>query len=159
AFDSSLVGLCFSGGGIRSATFNLGVLQGLAELGLLRRFDYLSSVSGGGYIHQWLAAWIRRTSTANSTKVDPLAGVAAFNVVNDPVRPAPDNGDTVDPLQIHWLRRYSNYLTPMRGFFTADTWVAVATWFRNTLLNQIALVSAMFFVLLLPQLLALVPTT
>jgi len=68
AFDSSLVGLCFSGGGIRSATFNLGILQGLAELGLLRRFDYLSSVSGGGYIHQWLAAWIRRASTANSAK-------------------------------------------------------------------------------------------
>ena len=54
AFGSGLVGLCFSGGGIRSATFNLGILQGLAELGLLRRFDYLSSVSGGGYIHQWL---------------------------------------------------------------------------------------------------------
>lgn len=43
-----LAALCFSGGGIRSATFNLGVLQGLARLGLLRRFDYLSSVSGGG---------------------------------------------------------------------------------------------------------------
>src|SRR5687768_6814876 len=41
-------GLAFSGGGIRSATFNLGILQGLAEHGLLRRVDYLSTVSGGG---------------------------------------------------------------------------------------------------------------
>jgi hypothetical protein len=43
-------GLAFSGGGIRSATFNLGVLQVLAKRGLLAGFDYLSTVSGGGYI-------------------------------------------------------------------------------------------------------------
>src|SRR5688572_7938539 len=49
--------LAFSGGGIRSATFALGVLQGLAYLRLLKRFDYLSTVSGGGYIGGWLAAW------------------------------------------------------------------------------------------------------
>src|SRR5262249_49006376 len=46
----NLVGLAFSGGGIRSATFNLGVLQRLQELDLLRSVDYLSTVSGGGYI-------------------------------------------------------------------------------------------------------------
>ena len=55
-----LTGLAFSGGGIRSATFNLGILQALAEKGLLRKFDYLSTVSGGGYIGSWLAAFIRR---------------------------------------------------------------------------------------------------
>src|SRR6202045_5193155 len=60
--NSGMMGLCLSGGGIRGATFNLGVLQALAQLNLLRFFDYLSSVSGGGYIHQWLAAWIRRRS-------------------------------------------------------------------------------------------------
>ncbi len=42
--------LCMSGGGIRSATFGLGVLQGLARCGLLDKFHYLSTVSGGGYI-------------------------------------------------------------------------------------------------------------
>ncbi len=52
--------LCFSGGGIRSATFGLGVLQGLAHLGLLGKFDYLSTVSGGGYLGSWLSAWIHR---------------------------------------------------------------------------------------------------
>jgi hypothetical protein len=40
AADLGLMGLCFSGGGIRSATFNLGILQGLAELKLLTCFDY-----------------------------------------------------------------------------------------------------------------------
>jgi predicted acylesterase/phospholipase RssA len=60
AQEMSLAGLAFSGGGIRSATFNLGVLQALAELKLLNDFDYLSTVSGGGYIGSWLAAWIKR---------------------------------------------------------------------------------------------------
>src|SRR5438105_9960431 len=55
-----LIGVAFSGGGIRSATFNLGVLQGLAERNFLRQIDFLSTVSGGGYIGAWLVAWIRR---------------------------------------------------------------------------------------------------
>ncbi|HLE84105.1 MAG TPA: hypothetical protein VJG13_07180, partial [Thermoanaerobaculia bacterium] len=54
ARDAGLFGLAFSGGGIRSATFNLGVIQGLARLGLLSRFDLLSVNSGGGYIGGWL---------------------------------------------------------------------------------------------------------
>ena len=43
-------GLALSGGGIRSATFNLGILQVLAWTRLLQFVDYLSTVSGGGYI-------------------------------------------------------------------------------------------------------------
>lgn len=43
------VGLAFSGGGIRSATFNLGVVQALSKLGILSWVDYLTSVSGGGF--------------------------------------------------------------------------------------------------------------
>ena len=50
AHADNLIGLAFSGGGIRSATFNLGILQALAEKGLLHKFDYLSTVSGGGYL-------------------------------------------------------------------------------------------------------------
>src|ERR1035437_2900236 len=57
------LGMAFSGGGIRSATFNLGVLQGFAELGLLPFIDYLSTVSGGGYIGSWLHGIIDRKST------------------------------------------------------------------------------------------------
>ena len=70
--------LCLSGGGIRSASFGLGVLEGLARFsvgildakqtpkrsgtssGLLHHLDYLSTVSGGGYIGSWLSAWIYR---------------------------------------------------------------------------------------------------
>lgn len=48
--DAPTWGLALSGGGIRSATFCFGLLRGLAQNGLLHRFDYLSTVSGGGYI-------------------------------------------------------------------------------------------------------------
>ncbi|MFM8573244.1 MAG: hypothetical protein ACKOAU_16730, partial [Pirellula sp.] len=44
-----LVGLALSGGGIRSAMFNLGLLQSLQRSGFLKHVDYISSVSGGGY--------------------------------------------------------------------------------------------------------------
>src|SRR5258708_2175247 len=52
--------LCLSGGGIRSATFALGILQGLAFAGVLGTIDYLSTVSGGGYTGGWFTAWLRR---------------------------------------------------------------------------------------------------
>ncbi len=42
-------GIALSGGGIRSASFGLGILQALAKGNWLREFDYLSTVSGGGY--------------------------------------------------------------------------------------------------------------
>jgi hypothetical protein len=43
------LGLALSGGGIRSATFSLGLVQALAESKRLPQIDYLSTVSGGGY--------------------------------------------------------------------------------------------------------------
>ncbi|GJD35432.1 patatin-like phospholipase family protein [Methylobacterium aerolatum] len=48
--ENGFVGLALSGGGIRSAAFSLGVLQALGNRDLIKRFDYLSTVSGGGYI-------------------------------------------------------------------------------------------------------------
>lgn len=48
--SSPLVGLALSGGGIRSATFNLGLLQAMHEKGVMPFIDYLSTVSGGGFI-------------------------------------------------------------------------------------------------------------
>jgi hypothetical protein len=131
-----LSGLCFSGGGIRSATFNLGVLQALASAGKLGRFDYLSTVSGGGYIHEWFASWIRN---------EP----GRFAVVQSRLRPLPGPGSGArSPEQITWLRRYSSYLTPRRGILSADTWTMFAIWFRNTFLNQIVLFAFLILCLL-----------
>jgi hypothetical protein len=143
AANSGVMGLCFSGGGIRSATFNLGILQGLAELKLLHCFDYLSTVSGGGYIHQWFAAWSKR---------------CGFEEVDKQLIPLPDpDNPGIHPEPIRWLRRYSNYLTPQKGLLSGDTWVAFAIWLRNTLLNQIVLISGLMFLILLPHLLEKVP--
>ncbi len=48
--EKDRLGLCFSGGGIRSASFSLGVIQALQKGGVLRNAKYLAAVSGGGYI-------------------------------------------------------------------------------------------------------------
>ena len=65
---ANLVGLALSGGGIRSATFCLGFLQELQRLRLLRIFDYLSTVSGGGYLGGWWSAWLSRKQEEKSQR-------------------------------------------------------------------------------------------
>jgi hypothetical protein len=127
------VGLAFSGGGIRSATINLGILQGLAKYGLLRRIDYLSTVSGGGFIGGWLIRWIYETGIGN---VQQKLGNAAC-----------------EPASVSFLRDYSNYLTPRKGLLGADTWAAIATYLRNVLLNQSILIGFLGAVLYLPWIL------
>src|SRR5689334_5118811 len=110
---SPLSALCISGGGIRSATFALGVLQGLAEQGILTSFDYLSTVSGGGYIGSWLTAWKQRQGGLD--KILPA------------LQPAAASPDPKDPDPIQHLREYNNYLSPKMGLFSADTWTLLAT--------------------------------
>jgi Patatin-like phospholipase len=129
---SNLVGLAFSGGGIRSATFNLGILQALAETELLHKFDYLSTVSGGGYIGSWLAALTRRFLNAlpNSSFRD-----VEKSLIPQKREPAGREERTF----LRWLRLYSNYLTPHTGLLAGDTWAMVGTWLRNVFLNQTVL--------------------
>lgn len=59
---NDVAGLALSGGGIRSATFGLGVVQRMAQAGMLSHFDYLSTVSGGGYLGSCLSTYL---NTAN----------------------------------------------------------------------------------------------
>ncbi|MEO7192385.1 MAG: patatin-like phospholipase family protein [Vicinamibacterales bacterium] len=136
--ERTLVGLAFSGGGIRSATFGLGVLESLKALQLLKHVDYLSTVSGGGYIGAWLSANCKRAADQK-----PLKSAA------------PDWLDAGSDwtASIAHLRRYSNYLSPKVGFLSADTWSMGAIWIRNTLLVQLTVVMAIAAVLLLPRLL------
>src|SRR5687768_8738587 len=61
---TDLRGLALSGGGIRSATFCLGVLQQLRAEKALQSFDYLSTVSGGGFVGGWWSAWLSRPAQA-----------------------------------------------------------------------------------------------
>ena len=160
---AALTGLCFSGGGIRSATFCLGVLQGLATYRLLRRFDYISTVSGGGYIAAWLVSWIKRPGKAGRR-------CSGIGIVEASLRRSPPHLQArgiqtrgtprrkkryVEAGAINFLRAYSNYLTPRRGMFGADTWVAVVSYVRNLLLNQAILVASLAAAILVPRFLQL----
>ena len=58
--DNELVGLAFSGGGIRSATINMGIAQALERRGVFDHVDYMSTVSGGGYLGSSISTAMRR---------------------------------------------------------------------------------------------------
>jgi predicted acylesterase/phospholipase RssA len=146
AHRAQLAGLAFSGGGIRSATFNLGVLQALAERRLLPAFDYLSTVSGGGYVGSWLVAWIKRRGL---DEVQEQLRREHPKVVRNRHLAAAERRVPLTP--ITFLRRYSNFLTPRLGLFGADSWTVVATYSRNLLLNLLVLVAALSALLLVPR--------
>src|SRR5687767_10152810 len=126
--------LCVSGGGIRSATFALGVIQGLASAGILKKFDYLSTVSGGGFIGSWLSSWIRRHPEGVAGVERDLqrtdAAIAAHqphttdaNIVMPTTfrQPSPRKIDP-EPEPVRRLRDYSNYLSPKLGLLSGDSW-------------------------------------
>ncbi|RMD96580.1 MAG: hypothetical protein D6814_11125 [Calditrichaeota bacterium] len=91
-----LVGLAFSGGGIRSATFNLGVSQAMVKYGVFKYVDYLSTVSGGGFIGSCLSSVLNTPYTGPDFK-------------NFPFHHEPG---VEEPLAFRYLRNNSNYLAP-----------------------------------------------
>jgi hypothetical protein len=123
--------LCLSGGGIRSATYSLGVIQALARKGLLTRFHYLSTVSGGGYAGAWLSALT-------------LGAGGDFEAVQR-LLAAPET-----PRQVANLREYTNYLTPQPGLASPDTWTGILLWIRNVLINWMVFLPALFAAALVP---------
>jgi hypothetical protein len=133
--------LCLSGGGIRSASFALGVLQGLARRGLLGTFDFLSTVSGGGYTGAWLSSWLfhaQHEGHAPGSVFDELATNAS-------------DGAEPEPEPVRQLRDYSSYLDPRVGAFSVDVWTIFATVARNLLLNWLVLVPILAAALLVPR--------
>jgi hypothetical protein len=137
------LGVCFSGGGIRSATFHLGVIQGLCQQGLLPYIDYLSTVSGGGFIGAWLHGVILRKHRG-----DPVDAQPRLIPGGKPAEPE------CDP--VTFLRKYSNYLAPHLGIFSADTWTIAGVWLRNMALNLLILIPFLAAVNLLARLLGMV---
>jgi hypothetical protein len=137
AADPPLSALSLSGGGIRSAAFALGVLQGLAKRDLLDRFDYLSTVSGGGYAGSFLVAWVQR---AGFTEV--LAHLRG-ECPTDPDSP------------MRHLRRYSNYLNPHTGLLSADRLANIILYLRNLLLNWLVILPVIIFAIVLVKLMTI----
>ena len=118
--------LCLSGGGIRSAAFGLGVLQALAAMNLLSRFQYLSTVSGGGYIGSWLQRWLHACAEGDNGRAgqDPVRRVEAELAGTNP-----------EARQVAALREHSNFLNPRIGLSSIDSWAAIVIVARNLLLN------------------------
>ena len=108
--EHNAVGLALSGGGIRSATFCLGVVQALAARGLLHQVDYLSTVSGGGYTGSFLT-----TRLGNGAAEADLAG---------PHGP--------DPEPVRYLRQHAQFLT---AYSMKDRWAKVTATVAGMLLN------------------------
>lgn len=125
--DHSLVGLALSGGGIRSAAYCLGVLQGLDAVvpegkpQILDSVDYLSTVSGGGYMGISFAAAMSK-------------GGGRF--------PFESKLDQAETVETQHLRDYSNYLFPGGG---SDVIAGLVMLARGLLINAIILLSMIFF--------------
>jgi hypothetical protein len=108
--ESNVVGLALSGGGIRSSAFCLGVLQALDVWGLIDRVDYLSTVSGGGYIGTSMTAAMSagtegRFPFASELRTGEVAGVEHIR----------DHSNYLFPRGI--LNIFGNLAVYLRGIF------------------------------------------
>lgn len=140
-------GLSLSGGGIRSAAFSLGVMQALAAKDILKRIDYLSSVSGGSYTAASLSWFL-------SSKANFDFGVSAADFpygidIQDPADRKPENEQAA---LLNFIRQHGAYLTPGHGITFVS---AVATVLRGIVLNLLVwfpiLVAVMGGLLALPE--------
>lgn len=118
------VGVAFSGGGIRSACFHLGFLEALIEAGKMKQVDFLSTVSGGGYIgscFQWLK------HQAETSDNDHLFSQRA-------------NGGNV----LGWLRAHGKYLIDGKGVNSMTLFAALLA---STLFNLLIVLPVLLFVI------------
>lgn len=113
----NLKGLALSGGGIRAASFSLGVMQALAKKNKLEKFDYMSTVSGGGYIGGslswlWLDKWQK-----NQTKDRKFATKNANFPYGTDGRfsNSDENLDRDQASLMRHLRQHGKYLIPGNG--------------------------------------------
>jgi len=122
-WPDDVTGVGISGGGIRSATLNLGILQSMAESRWLRRIDFLSTVSGGGYIGSFLGRFFDRLRSLPLVAAGDLAPQSALERVEHEL------SDPESPV-IDWLRKHGNYIAPKGN---TDWRLGIATYVRNLL--------------------------
>ena len=119
-------GLAISGGGIRSASFSLGVLQALSSKDWLKHFDYLSTVSGGGYIGASLTWLMHKKWQDKQGKDLPPFGVDKDNFPYRTYPRIPKQENQQAELEsckdgrhnramLRRLRQSANYLIPGHG--------------------------------------------
>jgi len=142
-----LVGFGLSGGGIRSATFCLGVFQALGKLGLLGKIDYTSSVSGGGYFTSFYGRLFTRENgkDANGKDVEGVNDLVDLATILEPDETHPADGPASAWKRgvFGWLRENGRYLAPHgAGDLLFDLTVVVRNWL------SLQVVLAMFILML-----------
>lgn len=129
-------GIAFSGGGIRSSSFCTGVIQGLAADNRLKDFDYLSTVSGGGFIGSSLRWWwhgAHKVEDENGKPVEFGTEPKDFPYgTSDPRDPLATGDNAAQKANLHYLRNHGYYLTPGNGI---TVWSGVAVVVRTIMLN------------------------
>ena len=113
---NNLSGIALSGGGIRSASFCLGVVQSLAKHNLLKKFEYLSTVSGGGYIGgalSWL--WLGKRHNGEQKKQFGLDKNNFPYGTGSRYSNSDKKMDTNQAKLMRHLRQHGSYLTPGNG--------------------------------------------
>ena len=142
------IGVACSGGGIRSASVNLGVIQALAKQDILKQVHYICGVSGGGYILGWLTAWIARMGFAH-VQSELENNSATGTPLETPTKTKFPR--YLEPNPIHYLREYVSYLIPRSSLGSGDTLAAIAIYLRNLLLVQTLAALALISVIALFQ--------
>jgi hypothetical protein len=112
--DPERVGVCCSGGGIRSASFNLGVLQAIQDKGRLQEVEYLAAVSGGSYI-AGAVAMVAKTHTSDP---DAPRGDDSDPALVTPDAPPFGRGSPEE----QYLRNRVSYLAPTGGAKVLLAW-------------------------------------
>ncbi len=106
-FENNKFGIALSGGGIRSATINLGFLRTLNQFKILEKADYLSTVSGGGYTGAYIHATVKDADFAATLQQGQSK--AASDAAGEDRSPY---GALFTEDKINHLRNYGDYLIP-----------------------------------------------
>ena len=114
-------GLAVSGGGIRSASFGLGVVQALVGNNQLEKIQYLSTVSGGGYLGSALTWALHQYKNSDTTKANfPLGKLKADGSKQvEKYERLTKNPDDFENLELEgnelldFIRLHGSYLTPI----------------------------------------------
>jgi predicted acylesterase/phospholipase RssA len=125
-FDKTKFGIALSGGGIRSATINLGFLKTLNKFNILEKADYISTVSGGGYTGSYIQATLRDADyairqakpAANNTEEEKEAYKELFE--EQKITHLRNYGDYLIPGQTKWQKLWSTLVLSI-GFLVS--WV------------------------------------
>lgn len=136
--EQGLTGLALSGGGIRSATFCLGALQVFESKKLMPHVDYLSTVSGGGFIGAAYSAW-RYRQAMNKTQAAASRNASTQSCPATLKQPPANWND----LLLH-LRKFAHYLSPRLGIVSSEPWRIVGAFVRNLVIHWLVMVSAVF---------------